>query len=69
MFFVCLCSCEVIPVHIFDKRDAVGLLVNSVRHCSYLGISEDKVWVEEVPWRRSLCGWPYTSCIFRRPCL
>jgi len=34
-------SREITPVHIFDKRDAVRLLVNPGRHCSYLGISED----------------------------
>jgi len=35
-FFVCLCSREITPVHIFDKRDAVGLLVNPGRHCSWV---------------------------------
>ena len=36
MYFFCLCSCEVLSMHIFDECDASALLVNSMCDCSYL---------------------------------
>jgi hypothetical protein len=68
LFFL-LCSCEVLSVHIFDECDASGLLDNSMCHSSHMDLFEDKIWTQEVHRRWSLCGWPYISSIFRRPCL
>lgn len=65
----CLNSCEVLSVHIFDKRDALGLLVNSLCDYSYMDIFEDQVWAQEVHRCWSLRGRTYISSIFRCPCL
>jgi hypothetical protein len=51
-------------VHILDECDAPGLLVNSMCHSAHLDLLEDKIWVEEVLWRWSLCGWPCTGSVF-----
>ena len=58
------CSCEGISIHIFNKRDAAGLLDNPLCDAAHLDIPKNKIQIQEDRRCCRVCRWPRHGYLF-----